>query len=77
MHDTAIGGATARSPLAIVDQTVDQNTPVAGTIIKQYPCFVGLMPGITSGRRFDSVSGHHNPSQSIVIPHYFDFYSEP
>ena len=35
VHDTAIGGPTARPPLAIVDQTVDQNTPVAGTEMRQ------------------------------------------
>ena len=28
--------------LLIVDHTVDQNTPVAGTIIKRYPLFCGV-----------------------------------
>ena len=34
VYDTAIGGPTAR-PLAFVDQIVDQNTPVAGTLMRQ------------------------------------------
>ena len=59
MHDTAIGGPTAR-PLAIVDQTVDQNTPVAGTRMRQYPCFVGLMLNVGAYRRSQSSPGHQN-----------------
>ena len=34
VHDTAIGWPTTR-PLAIVDQTVDHFTPVAGTRMRQ------------------------------------------
>ena len=44
-------GGVALAGGLIVDQTVDQNTPVAGTRMRQYPCFVGLMLGITSCRR--------------------------
>ena len=59
VHDTAIGGPTAR-PQAFVDQTVDQNTPVAGTRMRHYPCFVGLMRWVVSCRR-----NHHLPGAPL------------
>ena len=40
---------------------VDQNTPVAGTRMRQYPCFVGLMRWVVSYR------WNHRPITGTII----------